>query len=155
MKKDVGLVYFVVTVGEPNVRVKIGHTRGDVNSRLRNLQCGSPVPLAVYMAFDGTQDTERAFHRTFAPLRMHGEWFAMKGKLRDFMICLMPDAEQRRPADWVHVLEAVELVILANEPIRDDDDHEEYMASADTSAWEWMRALLAADDAEIDALVGA
>lgn len=143
-----GLVYFITAIHGKEVRVKIGFTRGDPIARLRNLQCGSPLPLGIYTAFDGDEDMERRFHETFAPLRLHGEWFDMKGKLRDFMVVLMEDAMGRKPADWVHILEAVELVILATDPIRDDDDPDEYMASANTAPWEWMRVALAAADAE-------
>jgi hypothetical protein len=142
------MVYFIAATQGDDVRVKIGFTRGEPADRLRSLQCGSPLPLGIYTAFEGDKATERLFHKTFAPLRLHGEWFAMKGKLRDFMICLMDDAMTRRPADWIHVLEAVEIVILADAPIRDDDDPAEYMASADMSPWEGMRQCLAEMDAE-------
>ena len=150
MKPD-GLVYFIASVHGDDVRVKIGYTKGDPNQRLRNLQCGSPMPLGIYTAFPGNRETEKRFHETFAPLRLHGEWFAMKGKLRDFMICLHDDAMTRQPADMVHVLEAVELVILADEPIRDDDDPEEYIASADMGAWEDFRRALEAHDRALEA----
>ncbi len=148
MSKKKGLVYFIVSHHGDDVRVKIGFTAGDPQARLRNLQCGSPVELAIFTAFEGSQETEKLFHATFAPLRLHGEWFAMKGKLRDFMLCLVEQALTRRPADWTAVFEAVEAVILSDEAIRDDDDHEEYMASADASHWEWMRLALAEADAE-------
>lgn len=143
-----GMVYFITSSHGGEIRVKIGYTASDPMDRLRNLQCGSPVPLGIYTAFDGDKETERRFHETFAPLRLHGEWFLMKGKLRDFMLVLLDDANSRRPANWTHILEAVELVILAEEPIRDDDDPAEYMASANTRPWEWMREALAAADAE-------
>jgi hypothetical protein len=143
-----GIVYFVAARNGDAARVKIGFTRGDPTARLRNLQCGSPLPLGIYTAIEGDERVEKLFHQTFAPVRLHGEWFEVKGKLLDFMLCLMDDALERKPADWVHVLEAVELVILATEPIRDTDDPEEYLASADTTPWEWMREALAAEDAK-------
>lgn len=130
--------------------MKIGFTTGDPMHRLRNLQCGSPVKLGIYTAFAGNRAMEKMLHETFAPLRLHGEWFSVKGKLRDFLMCLHDDAMTRRPADPVHVLEAVEVVILADAPIRDEDDPEEYLASANTKPWEWMRQALA----EIDAAEG-
>lgn len=143
-----GLVYFITSRHGDEIRVKIGFTKGDPTDRLRNLQCGSPVPLAIYMAFEGNKATEKIFHDTFAPLRLHGEWFEMKGKLRDFMLCLHEQAMKRRPADWIAIYEAVELVILATEPIRDDDDPDHYLASANTRPWEWMRQALAEADAD-------
>jgi hypothetical protein len=148
MKQKTGLVYFVSSTVGGVARVKIGFTRGDPTARLRALQCGSPLPLGIYTAFEGDERMEKAFHQTFAPLRLHGEWFEVKGKLLDFLLCLMDDAMERKPANMVHVLEVVELVILATEPIRETDDPEEYLASADTSPWEWMRKLLAEEDAK-------
>jgi hypothetical protein len=148
MSKMPGLVYFIATTEGPT-RCKIGYTTGNPQARLRNLQCGSPVPLGIYCALEGNMETEKRFHETFAPLRVHGEWFDVKGKLLDFLLCLLDDAETRKSADWVRVLEAVELVILADGPIRETDDKEEYMASANTGPWEWMREALAREDAEI------
>lgn len=146
-----GFVYFIGASNGSEAMVKIGFTAGDPQDRLRNLQCGSPLKLGIYTAFEGSQETEKLFHKTFAPLCIHGEWFQVKLKLFDFMTVLMEDALTRRPADPVHVLEAVELVILAEEPIRDEDDKDEYLASADTSPWEWMRQALAEYYAEIEA----
>jgi hypothetical protein len=144
-----GLVYFVVTSQEDGpLRCKIGYTKGEPQKRLQALQCGSPAKLSIYCAFAGNKATEKRFHDTFAPLRLHGEWFEVKGKLQDFMIALLDDAMTRRPADWTNVLIAVEVVILADEPIRDTDDKDEYLASANTEPWEWMREALAAIDAE-------
>ena len=130
--------------------VKIGYTNGDPVARLKNLQTGSPLPLGIYTAIDGNRETEKRFHQTFAPLRIHGEWFSVKGKLLDFLLCLLDDANARRPASWVTVFEAVELVILATEPLRESDDRDEYLASADAAPWEWMREQLAIIDAEIE-----
>lgn len=148
MSKRKGLVYFVTSHHGDDVRVKIGFTSGDPVARLRNLQCGSPVELAIFTAFEGTQETEKRFHETFSPLRLHGEWFDMKGKLRDFMLCMVEQALTRKPADWTSVFEAVELVILSDDAMRDDDDPAEYHASADAGPWEWMRLALAQADAE-------
>lgn len=145
-----GLVYFIVTPGTELMRCKIGFTAGEPNKRLQALQGGSPLKLAIYCAFDGTKETEKLFHQTFAPLRVHGEWFDLKGKLLDFLLCLMDDAETRRPADWVNVLSAIEAVVLAEGPFRKDDQStpEEYAASADPSHWKWMADILAIEDAE-------
>ena len=65
--------------------VKIGFTRGNPLARLASLQTGSPAPLRLWAYFDGTEELERAFHRTFAELHSHGEWFLIEYKLADFM----------------------------------------------------------------------
>lgn len=146
MKKKNGLVYFIASSVPP--RCKIGFTAGDPNKRLRALQSGSPVKLGIYCAFEGSQETEKLFHKTFAPLCTHGEWFEVRHKLLDFLLCLMDAALSRHEASWNDVFEAVEVVVLAEEPIKETDDKEEYLASADTRPWEWMRQELARIDAE-------
>lgn len=149
MNKMPGVVYFIASSDPP--RCKIGYTAGDPNKRLRALQSGSPLKLGIYCAIEGSPATEKIFHETFAPLRVHGEWFDIKGKLLDFLLCMVDDALQRRPASWQTVFEAAEAVILADAPIRDGDDPTEYLASANTQPWEWFRSALADLDAEIDA----
>lgn len=65
-------VYFVA--GEVGA-VKIGSAR-DVNKRLIDLQCGSPITLKVLATVEGGQKREREYHRQFAAHRLHGEWFS-------------------------------------------------------------------------------
>lgn len=65
-------VYFVQ--GGKDGPVKIGWANY-VSSRLVELQCASPVPLALVRAFDGPRALERALHDVFAAERLHGEWF--------------------------------------------------------------------------------
>lgn len=65
--------------------VKIGFTARRPEQRLRDLQCGSPVTLELHAFFEGGATLEQALHETFAPLRMHGEWFSAAGKLRDLL----------------------------------------------------------------------
>jgi len=93
-----GFVYFIgpeaVIYRNPDsdaVRVKIGYTRYNPQTRLGALQCGSPVPLELIAYIDGTQELERAFHGAFAELRSHGEWFYVEHKLRDFLGYLYPE----------------------------------------------------------------
>lgn len=64
-------VYFIA--GETGA-VKIGSAR-DVQKRLVDLQCGSPITLRVLATTGGGQKQEREYHRRFASSRLHGEWF--------------------------------------------------------------------------------
>jgi hypothetical protein len=142
-----GLVYFIASSDPP--RCKIGYTAGDPNKRLAALQSGSPSKLGIYCAFKGSMETEKLFHKTFAPLRVHGEWFEVKYKLLDFLLCMMDAALTRHEASWNDVFDAAEIVILADAPFKETDDKDEYLASADTSPWEWFRQALAELDAQI------
>lgn len=66
-------VYFIQGVdGGP---IKIG-TSTDVESRLRTLQCASPVKLRVVGVVSGGVGLESQLHRRLALHRLHGEWFA-------------------------------------------------------------------------------
>jgi hypothetical protein len=54
--------------------IKIGFAE-DPESRLRELQVGSPVRLRLLRAEEGGREREAALHRRFAHARSHGEWF--------------------------------------------------------------------------------
>lgn len=54
--------------------VKIGWA-GDVGRRLKALQAGSPVRLAVLAVADGPRRSETMLHHKCATARAHGEWF--------------------------------------------------------------------------------
>jgi len=62
-------------IGQPGTSiVKIGVTR-NVSSRLKSLQTGSPVPLAVLWWHPGSYDLEENLHAKFSEYRLAGEWF--------------------------------------------------------------------------------
>ena len=68
----IGTIYFI---GPEQGMVKIGFTN-DLGTRLKRLQCGSPVPLRVIAAIsDQPQSLEREYHVRFKSARQHGEWF--------------------------------------------------------------------------------
>lgn len=54
--------------------VKIGRSR-NIEQRMIDLRCASPVPLKLIMTVDGGLTTERMMHERFKPYRKHGEWF--------------------------------------------------------------------------------
>jgi len=54
--------------------VKIGWST-DVDDRLRAIQTGSPVALALLRTIDAHPIGERLLHQQYAHLRQRGEWF--------------------------------------------------------------------------------
>lgn len=66
-------VYFIQ--GEHGGPIKIGSARR-VESRLRDLQIGSPTRLRVLAQVKTARGLEVMLHRHFAARRLHGEWFA-------------------------------------------------------------------------------
>ncbi len=58
--------------------VKIGYS-GNVDRRLREIQCMSPVTLRVLWTDRGSRAVEAALHTVFAGSRRQGEWFALGG----------------------------------------------------------------------------
>lgn len=73
-----GQVYFLAarTVG----LVKIGRSI-DMVSRLQAIRWLSPVPLELIGLVEGGSQREAAYHRRWANLRSHGEWFNLTVEL--------------------------------------------------------------------------
>lgn len=72
---------FVYVAHAPEVgRCKIGWSEYNPETRVRELQIGSPVKLVLAVSFPGTIQDERRIHRAFAAERLHGEWFAIDPK---------------------------------------------------------------------------
>ncbi len=63
-------------------KIKIG-CASDPESRLRSLQCGSPVPLTIIALMRGSRRDERSLHRRFCHIRSHGEWYHPADELLD------------------------------------------------------------------------
>jgi hypothetical protein len=75
-------VYFIAEEGTE--RVKIGTTRYPVWVRLKELQYIHPRQLILMRAIAGNEKQECAAHKTFAHLRLDGEWFAYSDDMWDF-----------------------------------------------------------------------
>jgi Meiotically up-regulated gene 113 len=67
-----GFVYLIQVDGSE--RVKIGFSLSP-ETRLKQLQTGSPFPLSLVGQWPGTPADERRIHRLFADCRSHLEWF--------------------------------------------------------------------------------
>lgn len=85
-------------IGQPGTGIaKIGIT-GNVKSRLRTIQTGSPVPVAVRWWHPGDYDLERQLHQEFAEYRMHGEWFDFGVEEPEILVEMAVQA--RRPEEF-------------------------------------------------------
>lgn len=68
-------VEHVYLIGPPgNCVAKIGRTE-DLKRRFPQIQNMSPTKLALLWSTPGGRPLERALHRHFDPIRLHGEWF--------------------------------------------------------------------------------
>lgn len=124
MSKHKGYVYFIGPEWGQK-RIKIGHTRSGIASRLAALQTGSPYPLRIYAYMEGGQDFERVLHDTFAPLRLHGEWFHIAYKLESFLIYAENEGPNAPMSD--RTFDAIMHDVMSN----DDPPH----PSVDVEAW--------------------
>lgn len=77
-------IYFIAAAHAPDV-VKIGFTRDSPEIRMKFLQIGSPVRLAILAAVPGPMMVERWLHAAFRDERSHGEWFHLSPRIRSFM----------------------------------------------------------------------
>lgn len=77
------MIYFIR--GKQSGLVKIGYTGGDGQSRLAQLQTGSPEELELVATVDGGLDVEKRYHDMFATSRTRGEWFKPTWQLRQLL----------------------------------------------------------------------
>lgn len=118
--------------------VKIGYTAKHPSSRLKALQTGCPVPLSILGFMEGDPELEAKLHRTFAPLRLHGEWFRMEGKLVGFVLYFDEENCSTQPAAPDRLEIALHDNVLANIPPHPSMDHAAFLASADPSLWNYL-----------------
>lgn len=131
-----GFVYFLVAQSGKSLICKIGFTGCDVWKRVRQIQACSPLELDIFGYVPGSVALERRFHGTFAPVRLHGEWFHATGKLYDFLWALSGYGAANRPTTIEEALMAVSDVILAEGPPHPSVDAAQYAASANPEHWE-------------------
>lgn len=72
--------------------VKIGFAK-DPATRLRDMQSGCPIPLAILATCRGGQMHEGSVHYRFRAHRAHGEWFAPVPELLAFVAEVRAGAE--------------------------------------------------------------
>jgi hypothetical protein len=71
-----GFVYFMA-IGDPYItHVKVGFTRKNPYSRMRDLQTGCPFKIRMLGFVFGNLEFEAELHDVFREERAEGEWFA-------------------------------------------------------------------------------
>lgn len=75
-------VYFIEAVGSG--RVKIGVAQS-LSARMSTISPGCPYPMRVLLTLPGKRAEELEFHKRFAHLQKHNEWFSLEGDLLDFI----------------------------------------------------------------------
>ena len=79
-----GMIYFLGHI--PSNAVKIGYTE-NVARRLHTLAAAHPDldALVLYGVWEGEQQTEHDLHIEYGEYHLRGEWFKIKGSLREFV----------------------------------------------------------------------
>lgn len=111
-----GFVYFIGPTDWRLNRIKIGHTTCAPESRLAAMQTGSPFPLELYAFFRGARSVEQLLHETFAPVREHGEWFRMEGKLLAIVSCAFMENYGKSALSDVQIDSILNENLFAEEP---------------------------------------
>lgn len=83
-KKDCVKQSVVYLITDDTGFVKIGYTT-DFESRFSVLSVGSPRQLRLLLAIRSTAELESHLHSHFFRYRRKGEWFALTGKLKEFI----------------------------------------------------------------------
>jgi hypothetical protein len=108
----IGYLYVILCKdGRDDPLYKIGITANDVESRLAQLQTGSPYELEVSdcYGFENIEVVERAIHHAFRGQRERGEWFRLgfSERRKFLMLCSLLDGT-RWMADKSRLEEAKE-----------------------------------------------
>jgi hypothetical protein len=77
------IIYLIKPIGLDGP-VKVGITT-NVPKRLLALNCMSPLPLEVLLAFEGNAKLERCLHAYFDDSHSHGEWFNWSERMKEFV----------------------------------------------------------------------
>ena len=78
------MIYFI----RQNDYVKIGYTE-NINSRLAQLQTGTPYELSVALLIPGSLEDEGELHKAFIDDKVRGEWFMLSDDMRDYIKTMM------------------------------------------------------------------
>jgi hypothetical protein len=74
-RRDIRATGRVYAIRSDAGQIKLGFTKGPVETRRSGLQTGSPHRLQVIADWPGTPYDEQLLHQQFAARRLAGEWF--------------------------------------------------------------------------------
>lgn len=129
-----GFVYFAVCQTGENETCKIGYTAKDPRKRVGAIQRMCPVNIDLLAYVEGDMRLEQKLHQTFAPLRLHGEWFQFSHKLFSFVTWLTPNSPCDAPTSKEQFTVAVSDCILGDLPPYICDESK-YRESAISDQW--------------------
>lgn len=89
------MTLYIIRAGDDGP-VKIGYA-SDPRKRFSNLQIASPVPLQFLGVKTGDKTAERALHKRFLGLHLHGEWFTFAPEMLEGFEPLPMGPIRRRP----------------------------------------------------------
>jgi hypothetical protein len=114
-----GSVVYVIGAASGEGLLKIGVTNS-MPDRLRELQAGSPVPLAIVLTTRAPRSFERWIHEAFREDRRHGEWFARTPRLLRLLALLrdIPDLTAVSPAVHRQIMATSRQAVLFAPPPR-------------------------------------
>lgn len=103
-KVALGQVYFIQQGSDGPI--KIGFTT-NIEQRLKNLQTGSPFPLALLVCVPGSEANEATLHRALKNHHLQLEWFANS---REVLFIIEHFRQTGRYSDPYEVLGLVDII---------------------------------------------
>lgn len=96
-----GWIYVVRAAGTN--RFKVGFTRRDPMSRMKELQAYSPLKLELFGAAWAKFSDEKRWHKEFAAFASHGEWYVIPEEVLRLLAFSVDDetaARMDRQVQW-------------------------------------------------------
>lgn len=81
----VEMIYFIAQENMEFVKIGYVKTEENISARLSLVQNGNPHKLHLIGTIIGGKPTEAILHRSFREYRRNGEWFAHKGRLKNYI----------------------------------------------------------------------
>lgn len=104
------MIYFIQESSRGLIKIGLAV---DPQSRLIELQVGSPHTLTLLLVVDGDRDDERRLHRRFSRHRVRGEWFKPQAAVLHFMLqCAQACSVPPQPAGMVGSVSGYTAMVL-------------------------------------------
>ena len=87
------MVYLIVCQDE--AICKIGFTRNDAKTRLRQLQTSTHYELQIHTVIEGDEQDEREIHNKFMHLHKRREWFNLTDEIVEYFAMVYKDQQNK------------------------------------------------------------